>query len=293
MKILGMTILIMLFFFNTGLPSDKSSIELKFLFEFGAPGDAPGEFNHPLGITAGTTNAVYVADSDNNRIQKFDRYGKLLTFIGGAGWGQGQFQLPMDISTLNGLAIFVADYQNDRIEQYDKDLNYLATIRSSLDTEDDKRFSLPLSISHSIHGEVFILDGESKRLLKMNANFEPELIFGDYDWGEGELVDPQQCIVSKFERVYVSDSAKGCVVVYDYFGNFIENIGNDVLEKPFGLAFYSKWFLFVTDRQTDFKMGGNGSKAGAFNHIGDLTILNDWLFVTDTDNHRIQVFEIK
>ena len=41
------------------------------LGEFGENGDKPGEFDSPAGIAVDPGDRVYVADSDNHRIQAF------------------------------------------------------------------------------------------------------------------------------------------------------------------------------------------------------------------------------
>ena len=56
----------------------KFSKEGKYLFEWGKKGDKPGEFNIPHGIDLDAQGNVYVADRENNRIQKFDANGIFL-----------------------------------------------------------------------------------------------------------------------------------------------------------------------------------------------------------------------
>jgi len=56
----------------------KFSPSGKYLFEWGAKGKKPGEFNVPHGITIDANSNVYVADRENSRIQVFDSAGKFL-----------------------------------------------------------------------------------------------------------------------------------------------------------------------------------------------------------------------
>lgn len=56
----------------------KFSKEGKFLFEWGKKGNEEGEFNTPHGIDIDSHGNVYVADRENNRIQKFDSKGNFL-----------------------------------------------------------------------------------------------------------------------------------------------------------------------------------------------------------------------
>jgi peptidylamidoglycolate lyase len=51
----------------------------KYLFEWGKFGDNHGEFNTPHGIDLDKYGNVYVADRENNRIQKFDASGNFIS----------------------------------------------------------------------------------------------------------------------------------------------------------------------------------------------------------------------
>src|SRR5207247_10583041 len=66
-----------------------------FLLEWGAPlASANGELNSPDGVAIDGIGNVYVADSANHRIQKFDASGAFLTVGGSLGSGDGQFAGP-------------------------------------------------------------------------------------------------------------------------------------------------------------------------------------------------------
>jgi len=56
----------------------KFSKEGKYLFEWGKFGNQKGEFNIPHGIDLDNIGNVYVADRENNRIQKFDAEGNFI-----------------------------------------------------------------------------------------------------------------------------------------------------------------------------------------------------------------------
>ena len=56
----------------------KFSKEGKYLFEWGKFGNKQGEFNIPHGIDSDKNGNIYVADRENNRIQKFDSKGNFI-----------------------------------------------------------------------------------------------------------------------------------------------------------------------------------------------------------------------
>jgi len=282
-----------------------STIQAKLIFSFGQKGEAPGQFSSPLGISTDPKGNIYVADTGNNRIQKFDGKGKLLAFIGGFGWEHEQFHRPVDICAENGLDVYVADYENRRIEQYDKDLNWIASYVSDPTWSEKLQFGFPRSVSISIHGDLFIVDSENKRILKLNSLRDPEVSFGDYDWGQGDLADPVQTFISRTDKIYVADSQLGLVLLFDYYGNYLSSCGENVLSKPTGLCVSVDGYLFVADSGLDqivafdpngrpvMHLGSHGDKLGAFDRPSDVAVHQNRLFVADTDNHRVQVFELR
>src|SRR5215204_1423973 len=87
-----------------------------FAAKWGTLGSGDGQFNHPGGVETdaagrllGLPAVVYVADSYNNRIQKFTANGSLITKWGTAGSGEGQFSRPWDVATDLAGNVYVAD----------------------------------------------------------------------------------------------------------------------------------------------------------------------------------------
>ena len=82
-----------------------------YLTQFGSAGSGNGQFEYPLGIAVDSSNNVYVADSDNNRVEKFDRNGNYLTQWGSLGSGNGQFIDPVGIAVDSSNNVYVTDGQ--------------------------------------------------------------------------------------------------------------------------------------------------------------------------------------
>ena len=57
----------------------KFSADAQYLFSWGEPGTAPGQFNLPHGVWIDRRGRVLVADRENDRVQVFDQNGKLLS----------------------------------------------------------------------------------------------------------------------------------------------------------------------------------------------------------------------
>jgi len=280
------------------------TLRLRLLAAFGEEGDRPGDLRHPQAVSLDAKGNVYVADTGNHRVQKFDSQGRFLTMVGGFGWANEQFQRPMDVCADNGLDVFVADCENRRIARCDKELHWITSF-SFPDAEEERlRLGFPLSVAISIHSDLYIVDGENKRILKLNSQRTPELSFGNYDWGEGVLAEPVSLYVSRDDRIYVSDRQAGRISVYDYFGTFLYNRGEGLLKHPAGLCLDVGGVLWVVDSSLQqlfaldpngrvlLQWGGPGNKLGAFQNPLDVAVRQNRLYVVDSDNHRIQIFEI-
>jgi DNA-binding beta-propeller fold protein YncE len=77
----------------------------KFIKAWGKPGSGPGEFDEPHGLAMDSQGRLFVADRANNRIQIFDKDGKLLDT-----WKQ--FGRPSGIAIDASDTIYVADSQS-------------------------------------------------------------------------------------------------------------------------------------------------------------------------------------
>jgi len=114
----------------------KSVNGVCFVKEFGTSGTDEGEFDNPTGLAYDSTNdLLFVADSDNDRIQIFKIIDGTVCpsgtqeivdgvcyveEIGSTGSGNGNFNTPIGVAhdSINDLLI-VADSDNDRIQAFD------------------------------------------------------------------------------------------------------------------------------------------------------------------------------
>ena len=100
---------------------------------------------------------MYVADTGNDRIQKFDSEGKFLAKWGYRGPANGQFRQPSDIHVDNNGNVYVADTYNDRILQFYPYGRFLAKWVSFGSA--DGQFRKPVAMTMDNAGDVFLADG--------------------------------------------------------------------------------------------------------------------------------------
>ena len=90
-----------------------------FVTKWGSLGSGDGQFNGPIGLAVDGSGNVFVADTINNRIQKFDNTGTFVTTWGCLGSGDGQFNGPGGVAVERSSGnVFVAENRNNRIQKF-------------------------------------------------------------------------------------------------------------------------------------------------------------------------------
>lgn len=136
----------------------------------GSAGSGNGEFNNPWGITVDSNNYVYVADSGNNRVQKFDSEGNFITKWGVSGTGDGEFYFPSGVAVgPNGL-IYVVEADNNRFQIFKPDGTFVVRYGGPGTGSDNGQFNYPYGIAVDSNGNVYIADTYNNRIQK----FEPQ-----------------------------------------------------------------------------------------------------------------------
>ncbi len=103
-----------------------------FVSKFGSPGTAAGQFDHPHGIAVAfdldqgsETDQIFVADTGNNRIQRFGVNGVFQLQWGTLGSGPGQFATPTGIAVDDTGHVYVVDSGNNRVQRFSTDGEFL------------------------------------------------------------------------------------------------------------------------------------------------------------------------
>ena len=230
------------------------------LRSFGMQGSGHGQFDRPLAVTVDGEGNILVADTHNNRIQKFTAEGQFLTAVGKYGSGPLQFNYPTDIAfnTINN-KVYVADSSNKRIQVLNSDL----TLSSIFGKEGNGKgqFIHPCGIACDSTGKVYVADSGNHRIQVFTAEGKFIRMFGRRGQGRGELVRPHYVAVDTSGMVYVSEDGNHRVSMFTTEGQFVTSFGR------------------------------KGSGPGEFNSPRGLAVDNNGVvYLCDRDNNRIQAF---
>ncbi len=90
-----------------------------FISTFGKNGDGPGCFARPKGIAVDSDGHIWVADEMTDRLQVFNREGRLLTFIGlGHGEMPGQFKALVGVAVDKQNRVFTTEQYPGRMQEF-------------------------------------------------------------------------------------------------------------------------------------------------------------------------------
>ena len=134
----------------------------------------------------------------------------------------------------------------------------------------------------------------------------PIIAVGELGQAPGELYSPQGVAIDENTNlIYVAEAFPYRVSIFSETGELINTFTHQDMREPWGIAIHRD-NLYVTDIKVDAvfqfkievdmrlvaKLGSKGSGIGQFNSPRGLTVsTNGDVFVTDWNNHRIQILD--
>ncbi|HEY5708480.1 MAG TPA: 6-bladed beta-propeller, partial [Solirubrobacterales bacterium] len=282
-----------------------------FNFEFGEEGSGNGQLKQPnLGIATDAEGNVWVADTENNRVQKFNSKGEYLSQFGKEGTGNGEFIAPKGVAIGPLGNIWVVDSGNNRVQKFNSKGEYV--LQFGKGGTGEMQFNSPAGMTFS-GTHAFVVDSGNNRVQKFNLNSTPKFLaqFGKEGSGDGEFKSPTGVVV-KSSHIFVTDTGNNRVqkfnaITFNYVSKFGgEGSGNGQFKSPTGIVSDFQERLWVVDSGNDraqkFNLSGGyldqfgkeGSGAGQLsNPTGIATPAPQKVLILDTGNDRVEGWTVK
>lgn len=192
-----------------GSAADTPGIAAEVVARIGEPGDGPGQFQQPRGVAFDKQGNLYVADTGNHRVQKFDPSGNPI-----GSWGSPTDLVePLAIAVDSAGRVVVLDSGSSWIKRYTADGQLVDQFGGP-----DARFYHPRGMTVDAADDVWVADTGTSRVVEFNGKGEQIAVVGAKGKAPGQLGEPTGVAVDSTGGAWVADSANSKVVHFDRDG---------------------------------------------------------------------------
>jgi DNA-binding beta-propeller fold protein YncE len=265
----------------------------------GGRGNGRGQFDSPRGIAIDGAGNIFVADTNNGRIEKFSPSGVFITSIGTSGKGHGQFGEPNGLAVDRFGNIYVAEASNHRVQKFAPDGTFIAEWAPGLYG--------PRRIATGPEDSIYVVDQGRTRIVKFSPDGRVLMAWGSGGNGDGQFGDHTSVAVDPISnKVYVADPRNSRIEIFDSNGKFLTKWSVPEWAQPYGfedLAIDSqRGRLYASSAHINtilvFDLQGNRtgtltpSPPDKLDGPSALALATDKLFVLNTDSARVSVIPL-
>lgn len=140
----------------------------------GSRGTGDGSFRTPAAVAFDPAGRLFVADSDNHRVQRFGREGGFEIAFGTRGAMPGQFERPLSLDLRDG-SLLVADHFNHRVQRFEEDGDFLLLwgMHAVVPREAGGRIHYPVSIASDPARGLFAVTEPFERRVQLFRRSTP------------------------------------------------------------------------------------------------------------------------
>jgi len=248
----------------------------------------------PSAVAVGADGRVFVADTYSGTVHVFDPA------------KSGYSQIAVDGTSLVGIAVepnrlYLSDSASGRVLALDARGRKVWTAGPAQGFERPTGLAISgdrLYVADTLRHLIVVLDKAGREITRWGGRgSEP-----------GELNYPTHVACDAQGRVYVTDSLNFRVQVFEPSGVWVRSFGKlgdgaGDFSRPKGVGVDHDGHVYVVEGLNDFvqifdsdgrlllAFGESGQSLGQFWLPGGMTIVNDRVYVADTANRRVQVFD--
>ncbi|CAN8013064.1 unnamed protein product [Ixodes pacificus] len=207
--------------------------------KFGQLGPSKGQFSSPHGFCLGLDEEIIVADTNNHRIQVFDKSGEFKYTFGVAGKEEGQLWYPRKVAVIKSTGKYViCDRGNERsrMQIFTKGGHFIKKIAI-------RYIDIVAGLAITAENKIVAVDSVSPTVFVISEAGELLLWFDCSEY----MREPSDIAISGREY-YICDFKGHCVIVFSEEGHYLRKIGCDgVTNFPNGIDISDAGDVLVGD----------------------------------------------
>ncbi|CAH1777020.1 unnamed protein product [Owenia fusiformis] len=259
--------------------------------KFGEFGVMEGQFTEPSGVAINAQNDIIVADTNNHRIQIFDREGRFKFQFGECGKRDGQLLYPNRVAVVrtSGDIIVTERSPTHQVQIYNQYGQFVRKFGANI-------LQHPRGVTVDSKGHIIIVECKVMRVIIFD-------LFGNVLQKFGcskHLEFPNGVVVNDQEEIFISDNRAHCVKVFSYQGVFLRQIGGEgVTNYPIGVGINLAGEILIADNHNNFNVT-MFTQDGHFLHAFeskvkhaqcfDVALMDDGSIVLASKDYRLYIY---
>ena len=186
--------------------------------KFGEFGVLEGQFTEPSGVAVNAQNDIIVADTNNHRIQIFDKEGRFKFQFGECGKRDGQLLYPNRVAVVrnSGDIIVTERSPTHQVQIYNQYGQFVRKFGANI-------LQHPRGVCVDNKGRIVVVECKVMRVIIFDQMGNVLNKFGC----SKHLEFPNGVVVNDRQEIFISDNRAHCVKVFNYEGLYLRQIGGE------------------------------------------------------------------
>lgn len=214
--------------------------------KFGEFGVMEGQFTEPSGVAVNAQNDIIVADTNNHRIQIFDKEGRFKFQFGECGKRDSQLLYPNRVAVVktSGDIIVTERSPTHQIQIYNQYGQFVRKFGANI-------LQHPRGVTVDNKGRIIVVECKVMRVIIFDQNGNVIQKFGC----SKHLEFPNGVVVNNKQEIFISDNRAHCVKVFNYEGQYLRQIGGEgVTNYPIGVGINCNGEILIADNHNNFNL---------------------------------------
>lgn len=214
--------------------------------KFGEFGVMEGQFTEPSGVAVNAQNDIIVADTNNHRIQIFDKEGRFKFQFGECGKRDGQLLYPNRVAVVktSGDIIVTERSPTHQIQIYNQYGQFVRKFGANI-------LQHPRGVTVDSKGRIVVVECKVMRVIIFDQAGNVLQKFGC----SKHLEFPNGVVVNDKQEIFISDNRAHCVKVFNYDGAYLRQIGGEgITNYPIGVGINAIGEILIADNHNNFNL---------------------------------------